>query len=51
MTEYRDQSGRTFQTPDNKPPQYGTSLTSPDGNGGSTSGTWNGTHFVPEKKK
>ena len=51
MTEFKDQSGRTVMTPDNKPPVYGTPLKSPDGYGGSTTGTWNGTHFVPDKQK
>lgn len=49
--EFKDQSGRTFSTPDNNSPVYGTRLTSPDGNGGSTNGSWNGTHFVPDKRK
>lgn len=45
----KDQSGRVIYTPDNKPPVYGTPLTSPDGNGGLASGSWNGTHFVKDK--
>lgn len=47
----RDQSDRPINTPDGKPPIHGTPLTSPDGKGGMEQGTWNGTHFVPNKKQ
>ena len=47
--QFRDQSDTIFRTPDNKGPIHGTPLTSPDGNGGQIHGTWNGSHFVPNK--
>jgi hypothetical protein len=46
---FKDNQGRTFNTPDGKAPgSYGVPLTS-NQNGQQQQGWWNGTQFVPNK--
>ncbi len=47
--KFQDANGRTFNTPDGKPPaSYGVPLTSTQ-NGQTQQGTWNNGTFVPNK--